>query len=511
MAIPALRRVTHPPNQPRVEHDLSRGVFDSQTRTWSRHSWLLFVSFSLAETLVLAWLAARFSINADEGFYLRAGHEVLLGRRLYADFFFPQMPYLPFAEAAVMAVTGPSLFAGRAISVVTGGLLAGLLAAAAVRMTGQVRAGIVVGLAYIGHTVLISSLTITKTYGVANLALVGAVLLVGASPRSIACAVAAGLCAGLAVGTRLPSAAAAGVLLLWSAWHGRRQALAFATGVLVASLPWLWVAAQDPQAFWFGNVMFHELRREITGLGPILKQKGVVLAKWILWPQDLVLWALAAIGALHYRRQTLLVAACTLVLAGVYLAATPTYLEYMTQLVPLLLLASIPALPMLFRRRALALVSAVLYMAGMVIALRVNLDSNPAGQKVGVGKVWLWHQGVVLPVARYLRDHSKPGDRILSWWEGYPFLAEREGFNGVGFWESNVAEKLPSQARHRYHLLGREDIERLVAAGEPRLVAFPNGVWDWLGGALAKHYRLSAHLWTIEIFELRDGRGQRSP
>ena len=45
----------------------------------------------------------------------------------------------------------------------------------------------------------------------------------------------------------------------------------------------------------------------------------------------------------------------------------------------------------------------------------------------------LWRQETVQEVVRQIQLHSSAGDRVLSWWEGYPPLSDRPGFIGVGF------------------------------------------------------------------------------
>src|SRR5215470_2727282 len=213
-----------------------------------RRWWWVFVLAAGAEAALLGTVATRRAVNADEGFYLAAAQQVLAGRHLYGDHFFPQMPYLPYAEAAVLAFSGPSLLAGRFLSVAAGALLAGILVVTAARRSGALRVGVAMGLLYAGNALLLSYVPIAKPYAFANLTLVGGFLLLVAPVVSPARACAAGVCAGLAVGFRLPAAAAVLVLLAWSMRHGTRQVLAFGVGTILAASLWLWLAARDPQS-----------------------------------------------------------------------------------------------------------------------------------------------------------------------------------------------------------------------------------------------------------------------
>ncbi len=115
----------------------------------------------------------------------------------------------------------------------------------------------------------------------------------------------------------------------------------------------------------------------------------------------------------------------------------------------------------------------------------------------------LWNLATVQEVAQYLETHTASDDRILSWWEGYPWLAGREGFAGVGFWEANAARKVPPEARGRYHVLHRDDVRALVAARAPRVVVVPDGVWDDVRPAIDANYRPAARFGPIQVYERR--------
>ncbi|MCK6555438.1 hypothetical protein L6Q96_12795 [Candidatus Binatia bacterium] len=461
--------------------------------------WAVGICVALAEMGLLGVMAAQRIVNADEGFYALAGARVLGGGVPYADFFFPQMPYMPYLQAAAFAVAGHSLLVGRAVSVIAGGVLAGLMAGTATRWSDSAGVGVTVGAMFAAHALPMSYLPIVKPYAVAGLAAVGAlVLLMGPTAPGTWRGLAAGACAALAVGARLPAAAVGPVLLLLALRAGWRTTAAFIAGGVLGSLPWLVVAAIDPGNFWFNNFGFHSLRREISGVTAIVAQKGIVLVKWLLLPQNALLWAGAAYGAWRTPRFALPPLACALAIGAVYMAATPTYLEYFVQVMPFLLLAAVPAVATLLRRRALLAAVAAVYLVGLVVARRTAPDDTGRGEKDR-----LWNLTTVQEVARHIEEHTAEGDRILSWWEGYPWLAHRQGYLGVGFWEANAARKVAPEARERYHLLHRDDVRTLVERGAPRMVVVPDGVWNDLQAGLDANYAPAVRFGAIQVFDRR--------
>jgi hypothetical protein len=388
------------------------------------------------------------------------------------------------------------------LSVLGAALSAGLLAWAASGLERRLAAVISAVLLYGFAAVLLNGLSVVKAAGLVNACLLAAFIpLASGGAGGAGWALAAGLAAGAAVGLRL---AVAPLVLLFAALalrSGRRSLAAFALGCLIASLPWLVAAARWPDAFWFCNVTFHGLRREITGFGPILLQKLEVLAKWLFLPQHLVLWGLAAFGLWREPAKVWPAAASAAVLGITYLAATPTYLEYMTQIVPFAILTGLPALVVLMEQRGLA----VLVLGAYLLGLYPLLKSAAPGSATGAKRA-LWQRQQVERVCDAIRRHSAPDEPVLSWWEGYPVLAGRRGFPGVGFWESNAAKKLDPARAHRYHLLRIEDVESLVTRRQPAAIVVADGVWKTLRPAIEKGYVPAERVGAVQVYS-RGGAG----
>lgn len=463
----------------------------------SRRVGLVVAGVVIVQGLLLGFWASRHGVNADEGFYLAAGRAVFAGRRLYADVFFPQMPYLPSVEALIFAVTGVSLGAGRALCVVAGALGAGLVVALVWRDERRMDVALLVAVLYAASGVLLNSLSIVKTYALANLALLSALfLLTGPGAVTASRAFAAGMAAAVAIGVRLAVAPAVLIFALLAARCGIGRLAAFACGGVLASLPWLALAWQSPDHFWFCNVTFHSLRREMIGATAMIAQKLAVIAKWVCVPQHVVLWPLVAAGLFLAPRRTWPAAACILALAAAYAMATPTYLEYTAQFIPFMLIVAAPAVAWLLQRP----LRAGVIVAAYVVAI-YPLVHSASGDETVAAKRSLWDLQTVTAVTRAVQRDTASGDHVLSWWEGYPVLSDRAGYDGVGFWESNVAKKISPADAQRYHVLQRSDLEALVAARAPRAVVVADGEWDFLRPSLARAgYTAAQRFDAVEIY-----------
>lgn len=484
-----------------VEHAEARGA---EQASEAAAAWWVFSGVSACGAVILFLIAWYDSVNADEGFYLAAARHVADGRRLYADFFFPQMPYLPWLQAHLLPDPGSSLRAGRALSVVFGALGGGMIAALGYARRRRRAEGLFFGGLYVLNEVLMGALALNKTYGYANLCLLVALNASTGRSRRTVWPFIAGLAAGGAVGFRLATLPAVAVLAWLVGRRGTRTLSMFAIGCVLASLPWLWMAAASPSEFWFCNVTFHALRRELHGWESILAQKAWVVARWVFLPQNLVVWSLAAYAIRVAPRQAWPPAACALALALTYACATPTYVEYAAQFLPLLLLAALPAGDLLARFPVFAGGLFVIY---LLIGVYPVVNA-PIPGSVTETKRELWHQANLARVVESLKAHTGPRDPVLSWWEGYPALSGRPGFTGVGFWESNVAKKLDPELARRFHLMRAEEVEELIRRREPAAIVLVDGVWEAMRTEIGARYRAVDRVASVEIHLRRSDEGE---
>ncbi|MBI4514437.1 MAG: hypothetical protein HY699_01295 [Deltaproteobacteria bacterium] len=448
----------------------------------------------LLQALLLVWMVFHRRINPDEGFYLAASRQVAAGQVLYRDYFYPQMPYLPYLFAPLVLAGLPLLTAARITAAACSIVLSWVLYRESARWQLSATARLALFACFVLHGLKLSTHATAITHAPSDLlAFVSFIAIERARPGW------AGLCLGLAVGCRLPllpllPAYAAG---LW--WHGRARALLpLAAGFALALAPAGILALIDPANFIFGNYSFHALRGNFADPIAAAWQKAAVLLKWLLFPQNLLLLLVTA-GA-GASVPVLPAVACVLIGAAL-LQATPTYLIYAVQLLPFLFAAAAPGMQRLARhRRALATTVAV-----YVLCLLPTLGLSPISvfSEEGEAKNRLWSRPTVAAVVALIQRHSRPNDPVLSWWEGYPTFAGRPGYRGVGFWEANMARKLAEPQAAARHCLTLGRIGALISAGEPQVIVTVPTTWSDFQPQINARYERVGTIDAVQVYARR--------
>jgi 4-amino-4-deoxy-L-arabinose transferase-like glycosyltransferase len=88
-------------------------LLQATLRKPSAAPWALRLLVAVVAVSVLMFLGHERLVDGDEGFHLMAARLVSEGKRLYTDFFFPQMPFLGWIYGAWFWVMGRSWFGAR--------------------------------------------------------------------------------------------------------------------------------------------------------------------------------------------------------------------------------------------------------------------------------------------------------------------------------------------------------------------------------------------------------------
>jgi hypothetical protein len=449
----------------------------------------------IAQAALLAWMVSTRRINADEGIYLSAAARIAQGEIPYRDFMYPQMPYLAYLYAPLFLLDVPPLLPARASSALASLLLSWLVSRITLRQ-GLTRASRVILVTFFAlHALKLSTHSTAITHAVSDC---GALLSLFAleTGRPLL----AGLSLGVAVGVRLPLTP---LVALWAAalwWRGNVLHIPrLLAGFAAALVPVIPLAVLDPDNFVFGTVTLHTMRGHFESAATVWMQKLVMLLKWVVFPQDLLLLAIAASAATAAPRLPLLAAG---LLTLIFLRATPTYLIYVVQVLPFLFLAAAPGFERFVRRPRLVAAVALLYLVSLLPTLGYSPVRVFSDDPVKEDR--LWSPATVEAVVTLIRTHSGADARILSWWEGYPPLAGRRGIDGVGFWEAMVARKAnPVDAAH-VHCLPRDDLARLIERGEPDLIVAPDGTWSDLLPRIHARYERVGDVDLIHVYKRRN-------
>jgi 4-amino-4-deoxy-L-arabinose transferase-like glycosyltransferase len=454
--------------------------------------WLILVS---QLCLLLVFVFVRL-IDHDEGAYLSAARLVKQGKLPYLDFFYPQMPYLPYALALVSDCGFSSLFCARLISALAGLLLSVLLFSFVYRLSGDARLSLFLfflygfnGLTVNWHCVA-KTLVFSDLFGFLSFSCFAYYLLSGGSTKRRLIFL-AGLLMGVAFNFRLvflPLLLTEALLVLWLSTERRVKdrlldAVLLFCGAVLASLLAISLLVRDPHAFVFGNVGYH-LKWGGEVIRMAFMRKAYTLAEFVFYPQNLLILTLGGIGLVILirklrgagldSRERVIIAAllCCLVLLFICFLMSPTQLQYYEQALPYVLISSIPALskinPRWLEKKALVGTISVFYLVFLIPFIVIFLFVSR--EKDGPYAI-----SEVKSVTKVVSANSRRGDTVLSDWPAYQVLSNREATPGMETWGWELISFLSSEQNERFRLADNLRIRREISSRRPGLIVV--GVW----------------------------------
>ena len=450
--------------------------------------WIILVSQIL---LLLIFVFFRL-IDYDEGSYLSAARLVRQGNLPYWDFFYPQMPFLPYAYSLVSQFGFSSLYLGRLISVLAGVLLSLILFGFTYKLTQDAGLSLLAFFLYSLHGLTINWHSVVKTLSFSDLfAFISFVFfawyLYSNENYKYLKVLLSGFFIGIALNFRLTflfMLLLEGIMIfvLTSPRTVKTKiwdTVCLLCGALLSSLFAIYLFFKNPPAFIFGNIGYHQ----VWGLKSIrmtLTTKIVTLGKFVFYPQDLFLLALATIsiiwlfhGLREKRKATsedriiLMSCAISLMILSVSFFMSPTQFQYYEQALPYILISSLPALGKLMRyaERKKIVISAVtsLYLLFLipflVIFLFVSRERNKPFQIRAVQKV-----------TQTVQENSKPGEMILCGWPAYAVLSNRDVVPGLETWGWEIIPFLTDPDKKNFKLIDSTGIEQVISNQRVRLI-----------------------------------------
>ncbi len=471
----------------------------------TRTAKLLLLPIVLLQLLVFAFIIRHRFIHLDEGFFLVASRLVLMHKKPYIDFFYPQAPLLPYIYAPWMKCFGISWAAGRQLAALVTTLLGVLLYEQVCRLTRNWLAGLAAVVVFASSALVFAWFPIVGPFSLAALFIFSAYVIVSrlsaeSSPWLIA---AAGLLLGLGVDIRSYLLLLIPLLLWWifQASSARSRLIStfwFLGGFTIAMVPSLYLFLSSPDAFLFNNLGYHAIRSN-HGLIGMWQEKLVLAVMFFLGGpgangiQDSILFfvslgfVFSMPGQEYPARRAFQIA---LVVSILSLLPTPAYLPYFCLAVPFLIVSAVCVVNDLLvglrlrQQRVLAVVACIALLGIYVGASAGDLRSYLITGEGIPGVRWArdkddWRLQRILEVSQAIDQIASPGEPVASFWPGDVFQTEAVPFPGFeNPFALAVSEKLTAQQRAQYHILSPADIESDFAAHTPRIVVLRDQVFS---------------------------------
>jgi hypothetical protein len=438
------------------------------------------VALGLAAVLLpMAW--ARL-IDGDEGFYLVAARLVAEGKRPYEDFFLPMVPILAYVHGGWCALLGRGWYLSRTLSGLIAVGIGVLVFEHAFRASRRRAVGLAAAALYAAAGMTLGWLTIVKTYGLALLLLLAALLVLQTRARfaSLACGALLALAAGVRLYVVVAFAAAALHLLRRENPRPLRELGLLAAGGVLGLVPLLPAILGDWEAFSFGAFRFYGMREYgqsgfVTGFAQKLEILATVLPLRTMAPGTVQLAGLLllAVAALLSRQtpRNAVVAYTWLALFVTSLVPSPAYAQYFCMLVPLLaiegavLLGTLPLRPL----APLLAPAAALYLAmGVYDVRRFASDGTNVPGVYHPANAINWKIASVVELGRAL--DAQNAEVGASWWPGYfattrtPIVTELANDFAI-----HASARLTPAGRQRFHVTTDTQMLEMIKTRRPRL------------------------------------------
>lgn len=443
-------------------------------------------------------------VDGDEGFYLMASFLVNQGKRLYIDFYYPQMPLFPYIYAGWMQLFGFTWEGGRSLSWVFSVGILFLLHRYFKEKIEDDRLLIILLGCFLFNGLVMGWMTTAKTYASSTFfTLLGFICLRETllKPGRLLGYFLGGLSLGIAGNLRLLFLPLIVPVLLWLIWTRRGKDYYQTTGLaailllgwLLACLISIYYFILDPYLFYWNNLGCHLIRYPHSK-PEILLQKVQILGKLMISPQFCILLVGFVISFLSLLKNRSFLSSqdewgsCVigsfLIGASIFiinLIPSPALIQYFSVLPPFLLITTVPLLKRLWyskekRKKNLLKVVILFYFVAALPTLVFHGIARPHREDPQT-----WSLASVKAIGKFVRLHSNPGDTLFAQWPGCLFTAGRNPLPGMENHFGYLTSWRLSASENKYYHLASQDRILLDIAQKKYSLAILGGWIGWPG------------------------------
>lgn len=486
---------------------------------------LIFLTILLMQAVLLSVFVLFRLIDYDEASYLSAAYLVKMGKLPYVDFFYAQMPYIPFAYSPISGFGLSSLFWGRLISALAGIILGMALFWFAYKFSKDIKSSLFLFFLYSFNGLLLSWHSVVKTLVLSDLFgflsfIFFAYFLVSEDDRKSLKILLSGFFVGLALNLRLTFFSiwlVEGILifLLSSHKNGRQKIISclfFCLGTLLSSSLGIYLFLKEPQAFIFDNLTYHQ----ILGLGVIklsLLNRIFTVCKFIFYPQNLFVILVAIIGMILSAKKVrnitefalshkivLSASIFGIVLTITSLAISPPTFQHYEQILPYFLISFISVMGILepkWRERKSIFVGVSALYVLLVIPFMVIFILGVRDRD----KPYVTSE--VRKVVKVVEENSKPKETVFSTWPGYVIFAQREPVSGLETWGWETAPLLSPQELKKSKLIHRQKMREMILEKKVGLVVDGDWILSEFEDLLEINYQHLETIGDIKIYKAK--------
>lgn len=453
------------------------------------------------QLLIFLYLALHRFVDGDEGYYLLASRLVLLHKKPYVDFFYMQMPLLPYLYAAWMKVAGVTWVSAKVFAAFMTATVGTLICQDVQRFTRSWRAGVLAAILFVTSSLIVEWFPVAKTFSATALFVFVAYIIISriTTASSQAIIFVGGLLLGCGIDIRSYIVLLTPLFIYWiyrrTEMRSRLVVVSFLSGTVVALIPCFWLFLLSPRAFLFNNLGYFAIRSHGGLVG--------------LWGEKLFALFALLIGGPHVigiQVSILLIVAMAFwsylnpgpcppkfafqIAASIALISflpTPVLLQYFCLSVPFLIAATVciahdaVAEPGLDRRKPKAVATVLALLIAYVLAGIPSFEgyfiSGAGVPGVATDKSpGNWKLPALRRVSEEIDKVTMPGEPVASFWPGDIFETHAVPIPGL---ENDsglpIYSKLTVQQRQAFHILSPKEIEHGFAIHQPRVVVMRDG------------------------------------